>query len=228
MFAPCFTNIAMKNISAIIFDLGGVLLNLDVQKTIDAMIKLGANHSDVNLNASLFTDFEMGKITPALFLSNLKTTLPSHVTNKQITDAWNAMLLDMPNHRIAMLIELKKRYKIYLFSNTNDIHITHFNRYFKRAYPHLNWHLLFDHVFYSYQMGLRKPDVTAFELVLKHANINASQCLFIDDNLANINGAKLAGIHTHYLSLPTQQIGTEMIINSIKQLVMAYDNARKM
>lgn len=218
MFATCFTNIAMINIKAIIFDLGGVLLNLDMQKTIDAMLKLGANPKDVDFNALLFTDFETGKVSSPLFISTIKAKLPHQVSNKQIIEAWNAMLLNIPSKKIDMLMELKQHYKIYLFSNTNAIHITHFNQYFKIAYPNLDWYKLFDNIFYSYEIGMRKPDVAAFEWVLKHAHLNASQCLFIDDNLANINGAKLAGVHTHYLALPNQLIDVDKVLNIITEL----------
>ncbi len=195
IFASCYTN-NMKKISAIIFDLGGVLIDLDQNKTIRAFKRLGLTLEDLNEESTIFTDFETGKITSDDFRHALKSSLKGNITETQIDNAWNAMLLDIVEERFVMLESLKHNYKIYLLSNTNSIHIESIKKYIDVHFGWDRWCNLFNAQFLSYEIGLRKPHVSIYEFVLKHINLTAQEVLFIDDNITNLNAAKAIGIHT--------------------------------
>lgn len=186
----------MIKITTLIFDLGGVILNLDQNRTLEAFKKLGANEEMLSAHQHLFTDVETGKITATQFLEAIKSLLDNKANEQEIEKAWNAMLLDIPMQRLQALAALKETYRICLFSNTNPLHIHHFHNYLQVAHPNSNWFGLFNRIYYSFEMGQRKPHQEAFEYLLKDAGYTASECLFIDDSAANIEGASLAGIHT--------------------------------
>jgi len=121
----------MKNIKAIIFDLGAVILNINYQNTIDAFSKLGVKNASgfysKKVQANLFNQIETGDITAEKFLSKLQKETNNASIN-QVSKAWNAMLLDLPENRLAVIQSLKKEYSIYLLSNTNAIHIEAFKK----------------------------------------------------------------------------------------------------
>ena len=122
----------MKEIKNIIFDLGGVLLNLDYSRTIREFQKLGIVnfeklYSQKN-QSSIFDDLETGKINPQDFISNIDTFSTKKTDEKDIIVAWNAMLLDLPPERLNFIKSLKAKYKIFLLSNTNEIHIDSFEK----------------------------------------------------------------------------------------------------
>tara|TARA_B100000214_G_scaffold184881_1_gene133336 strand:- start:1884 stop:2516 length:633 start_codon:yes stop_codon:yes gene_type:complete len=191
----------MKNINAIIFDLGAVILNINYQKTIEEFKKLGVENPaylySKKTQTNLFNQLEIGKISEDYFLKKMQKK-----TNKasfyQIKNAWNAMLLDLPKNRMNLIRKLRKEYQIYLLSNTNIIHINKLKKNLgKKKYN--NFYNLFDKVYYSHTIGFRKPDKEAFLLILKNHNLNPKKVLFIDDSPQHITGAKNIGINTHHL-----------------------------
>ena len=192
----------------IIFDLGGVLINLDYQLTRKAFENLGvANFNDLYTQHHanpLFEQLEVGAIEPEAFYEALRETTGLTLTNRQIETAWNAMLLDFPVERLHWLSQIKNKYNIYLFSNTNAIHYNAFTtRYAQTA--HLvglnpNFNHFFREAHYSHTLGQRKPEVAAFEAVLAKSGLDSAQTLFIDDTLLNIEGAQKAGLQTIFLS----------------------------
>ncbi len=204
----------MTKITTIIFDLGGVILNLDQDRTLRAFKRLGADLDLMNDVSTVFKVFETGRISADDFRNAIITHLKGNVTAAQVDDAWNAMLLDLPVERLTMLENLRKKYRVFLLSNTNSIHIDAFNLYLKQHHPNLNWFGLFDKVYYSYQIGLRKPDTNIYEFVLNENNLKPHECLFIDDMKANLNGANNIGLHTIWAKNP---LDNDMIkeINSL-------------
>lgn len=195
----------MTKINAIIFDLGGVILNLDQERTFRAFKRLGADFELLKKNQHLFDEVEAGKLSSNLFLLKLQKELPDGVTITQITHAFNQMLLDIPPIRINFLKELAKKVPVFLFSNTNQIHIDYFNAYFNQTFPTEGWQNLFKQIFYSHQIGIRKPHKEAFEKVLGLANLNAATTLFIDDATANLKGAELCGLQTYHANEPLNE-----------------------
>jgi putative hydrolase of the HAD superfamily len=115
-----------------------------------------------------------------------------------VSEAWNAMLLDLPENRLAVIQSLKKEYSIYLLSNTNAIHISAIKKYLGES-AYTNFYNLFNKVYYSHEIGFRKPNKEAFQLILKENNLKANEVLFIDDSPQHIQGAKKLGIKTYHL-----------------------------
>ncbi|MBX9850464.1 MAG: HAD-IA family hydrolase, partial [Cytophagaceae bacterium] len=110
-------------------------------------------------------------------------------------NAWNALLLDMPLERIQLVQKLGKKYRTFLLSNTNDIHIQKVNQILFEASGMKKLDELFETAYYSYKINLGKPDVAIYEYVLKDKNLRPEETVFIDDNKDNIEGAKKAGLH---------------------------------
>ena len=191
----------MKNIKAIIFDLGAVILNINYQKTIHEFEKLGIKNPksfySKQTQINLFDKFEIGKISAEEFILELQKAT-CHASFKDIRSAWNAMLLDLPKNRINLLEKLNKTYSIFLLSNTNTIHISEFKRKLGRE-KYLNFYNLFKKVYYSYKIGFRKPNTEAFRLILNENKLPAHKVLFIDDSPQHIEGAKKIGIKTYHL-----------------------------
>jgi len=191
----------MKNIKSIIFDLGGVLLNISYQNTIDKFKKLGIDNSSSFYSKkeqnNIFNHFECGEITGEKFVREIQKHC-NDSTPKQILSAWNAMLLDLPKNRINLLNSLKEKYQIFLLSNTNEIHINKFQNIIGEKEYH-KFYNLFNKVYYSHEIGFRKPNVESFHLVLDKNNLKAKEVLFIDDSPQHIEGAKKLGIQTYHL-----------------------------
>ncbi len=196
--------IDLKNISAIIFDLGGVILNIDYQLTIDAFKKLGvSNFEEMYTQAAqsnLFDNYETGQISSEQFVSELKKFLPDEVSEQKIKEAWNVMLLDLPKSRIELLQKLKEIKPIFLFSNTNDIHYKCFLSEIEKVYGKEDLlEQIFVKTYYSHLVEVRKPNAGAFQLVLDENGLLAQETLFIDDSIQHINGAQELGIQTVHL-----------------------------
>jgi HAD superfamily hydrolase (TIGR01509 family) len=191
----------MKKCKAIIFDLGAVILNINYQNTIDEFTKLGVKNASTfyskKVQTNLFNQIETGMISSNKFLKALqKETKNANI--KQVEQAWNAMLLDLPEERLQRIKKLKKNHTIYLLSNTNAIHIDAFKKQLGNK-KWLSFCELFDKMYLSHELGLRKPDVKIFEYILKEQKLKAEEVFFIDDSPQHIASAKKIGIHCHHL-----------------------------
>lgn len=191
---------ALKNI---IFDLGGVLLNIDYYKTKNAFLELGFGNFDEMYTQysadTLFSGLETGKISNDDFLERLVKAAEGKINSDQIRKAWNAMLLDFRVPSLDFLEELSKKYRLYLLSNTNAIHLEAFKEIFTSETGKPSLDAYFTKAYYSNLVGLRKPNEDIFEFILKDAGINATETLFIDDSYNNIETAKRLGFQTHLL-----------------------------
>ena len=191
----------MKNIEHIIFDLGNVILNIDYQKTIEEFNKLGISNASSlysqSSQSSIFDLLETGKISDQKFISEIKKLCPKK-TSKEIIKAWNAILLEIPNERILLLNKLKTNFNIFLLSNTNSIHIKEL--IYKLGVKKYNeFYSVFNKVYYSHEIGLRKPNPEIFKLIIKENNLKIQNILFIDDSTQHIESAKKIGLFTHHL-----------------------------
>ncbi len=194
----------MSSIKNIIFDLGNVIIDLDIPRTTLEMNRL-MRHPDrldetwQDLQTTLL-QYEVGAISDELFINAFIRHARPQVYAQQIIRAWNAMLIDIPAERLQFMHELKARgYRVYLLSNTNNIHLEWVNRYMQRHHqsPTLdNW---FDHSYYSHLINHRKPNASCFEYVLQHAQLTAEETLFVDDIYENIVGAQAVGIRGMHL-----------------------------
>tara|TARA_B110000003_G_scaffold223920_1_gene224426 strand:- start:110 stop:733 length:624 start_codon:yes stop_codon:yes gene_type:complete len=192
----------MSHIKNIIFDLGGVIINLDVLRTIKAFHKLGikniVNNTGHNYHHYFFYDFELGNISEEQFQKSLQNLSTKKVSFSKIKQAWNAMILDIPEYRIDFLKELKKDYNLFLLINTNSNHQFKYLSEFKQKYGY-SFDSLFQSAFYSHEIGLRKPDVKVFDFVLKKNKLEAKETLFIDDSLTNIKSARKLGLKVFHI-----------------------------
>ena len=190
-------------IKNIIFDFGGVLLNIDFKRTFDAFKKLGYKDFDELYSQHqadpLFQDLEKGLITEKEFYNQLSTILPFPSENEKLKNAWNAMLISYRKESLDFLIELKDRYSLYLLSNTNAIHYECFSKLLDEETQYKNLEDFFTNAWYSHKINRRKPDVETYEFVLQDAGINAEETLFIDDSYSNLPNAEKIGIKTHLL-----------------------------
>lgn len=192
----------LKNIKNIIFDLGGVIIDIHYQATIDAFKRIGfddfENIYSIIKNTPLFDMLETGKIPAQAFRNELRK-FKNYLTDEQINAAWNTMIGNMPPDNLSLLRHVRKKYRTYLLSNTNAIHIDYFINYLKQKFGYNPLPDMFDKVYFSHEIGQRKPDKEAFEAVLKDACLSANETLFIDDLKMNISGARSAGLHAYHL-----------------------------
>ena len=191
----------MSEIKNIIFDLGGVILNLNYQATIDAFEKLGVKNFENLYNqkkqTELFNNFEKGLISSKNFIYQLQQT--TAISKKQIINAWNAMLLNLPKERLEFILSLKKNYRTFLLSNTNEIHIEYFENQLSKK-NHLSlFSTCFDKIYYSCRIKDRKPNASCFKKVLSENNLSIKETLFIDDSIQHINTAKKMEINTYLM-----------------------------
>jgi len=194
----------VSEIKNIIFDLGGVILNLNYQLTIDAFKDLGFKNFESfytqKQQTDFFNAFETGKLNKGDFFDFIKTNCSANTTSDQIKDAWNSMLLDLPEYRIKFLEKLNKTHSIYLLSNTNEIHIESFKKIINKSIGYNRFKKTFKACYYSSEIGLRKPDESCFRFVLEQNKLIEDETLFIDDSIQHINGANSIGIKTHFLN----------------------------
>ncbi len=188
----------MGQIKNIIFDLGGVIINLDIPKTISEFNKLSNQSFESIYNqlqqTPVFDLFDKGQITEKDFFIELKKALQNDVTDEELLFAWNAMLLDFPKHRLELLSKLKPNYRLFLLSNTNESHVLEFEKTLFASHGYQNLEPFFEKVYYSCRMNQRKPNADIFESVLNENNLIAEETLFIDDSPQHVEGALTLGI----------------------------------
>jgi HAD superfamily hydrolase (TIGR01509 family) len=193
----------MGQIKNIIFDLGGVIINLDIPKTISEFNKLSNQPFESIYNqlqqTPVFDLFDKGQITEKDFFVELKKALQNDVTDEELLFAWNAMLLDFPKHRLELLSKLKPNYRLFLLSNTNESHVLEFEKTLFVSHGYQNLEPFFEKVYYSCRMNQRKPNADIFESVLNENNLIAEETLFIDDSPQHVEGALTLGVKARLL-----------------------------
>ena len=193
-----------ESIKNIIFDLGNVIINIDPEQTAIEMKKLGFNDFEKSYSllsqTNLFDFLEKGLIKPEQFHKEINSQLRTEVNSEEIDKAWGAMLLDFPKERIELIQNLKKKYRLFLLSNTNEIHYNQYNNDLINQFG-FGLNSLFEKAYYSFELGMRKPDANIFEYALKDADLNPSETLFIDDLEKNIDVADKMGINTIWLDI---------------------------
>jgi putative hydrolase of the HAD superfamily len=196
----------MQPIKNIIFDLGGVFMNLDFGLTQKAFVNLGVTEfaqmfTQHHAN-DLFEELETGKISAETFYQKFREATHTTLSNEQIKTAWNALILDFPQERMDWLDQINKKYKIFLFSNTNIIHYQCFIDIVRKENGCENFDKYFIKAYYSHNLGLRKPYVASYQKILEEQGLIAAETLFIDDTYKNIEGAQKAGLQTLHLVPP--------------------------
>ena len=192
----------LNGVKNIIFDLGGVILNIDYRLTAKAFKEIGViNFDEIYSQAKqgqVFDKLETGELTPDEFREYMKEIVPS-LQLSDIDKAWNAMLLDLPVQRIDLLKKLKNKYRLFLLSNTNEIHIKCFRKIIESSYGKNIFDAIFEHQYYSSDIGMRKPNPECFQYVLEKNGIEPSETLFIDDSIQHVEGARKLKINAYHL-----------------------------
>ena len=195
-----------SKIKNIIFDLGAVIINIDIQITFQAFAERIGQPVDKIIsqfhNDNFWNDYETGKVKDNDFRKYVKDNLSSGLSDDEIDYLWNKLLLDLPLERLTLLEQLKSKYRLFLLSNTNYIHIKQVNKILSQITPQKDISAYFEKVYYSYEMGLRKPDVEIYKEVLIDSKLNPEETLFLDDNYDNILGAQKAGIQSIHVTPP--------------------------
>ena len=201
------TSVDLANIDAIIFDLGGVIINICYENTIRAFSQLcGFDASSLYTQKSqtdLFDHYEMGRISSAEFRSGLSQRLGvSNCSDESIDKAWNAMLLDIPKERVDWLQTIGQTKRIFLLSNTNEIHKLAFDQIFSHAFSPAIGRLddLFEKTYFSHLMGDRKPHPSIFNTIMAEQSLVPTRTVFIDDSIQHIEGAQSVGLHTLHMA----------------------------
>jgi glucose-1-phosphatase len=191
----------VKETELILFDLGGVLIDIDYQATEHAFIELGVTdfqHHYTQFNQDrLFDLFETGKISAQHFINKLLPIVKRGTSPNQIVHAWNAMILTFPKNKVNLLLGLAKTKRIALLSNTNELHMVQVHKEWNKACS-VPFQSLFEKVFLSHEIHQRKPDMETFQWVCAQLNVEEASVLFIDDSPQHIEGAKNAGLKTFY------------------------------
>lgn len=199
-------SIDTAGIRNIILDLGGVILELDINRTIRAFHDLGfppLQSSDIILSKyPFFLDFETGQITQDEFIDRIIDISTDHVPRDKVLDAWNAMIMGFRKESVKLLLGLRKKYRLFLLSNTNGIHKVRYNDQLKNEHGIENLDRIFEKVYYSHELKMRKPDPEIFKYVLSNGNLSPAESLYIDDTLMHVEVARSLGIRAYHLAPP--------------------------
>lgn len=193
----------MKEIRNIIFDLGGVLFDINYHHIIDSFNQLGLTHFDVLYTQlkqdHLFDELETGSITASEFRNRIRSISKMEISDEAINSAWNSILIGFPAKNVDLLQRLKKKYRLFLLSNTNEIHEEAFHKMLEKEYNVPVLEDSFEKIYLSHRIHLRKPDPAIFNLVLSENKLKAEETLFIDDSPQHVEAAKKTGIQTIWL-----------------------------
>ena len=202
--------IEISKLDTLILDLGGVLIDVDYDRSARAFKQLGVDRFEQQFSKArqtpLFDRFEKGEIGPKEFRNEVRTLLNPDLKDKDIDACWNAMLGSIPAERMVLVEELRMRYRVYLLSNTNKIHVPAFLEIVKRENKVQDFRQEFDGTYFSCEMGMRKPDAVIFQHVMKDTFASPDRTLFIDDSIQHVEGARKAGLHAEHLDLAMEDL----------------------
>jgi putative hydrolase of the HAD superfamily len=204
-FADAIYN-GKTEIKNIIFDWGGVITDLHLNLTKKSFSDLGLSIFDESVphdpHNDLFISFETGKISPDEFRNRIRSLSSVSLTDAVIDNSWNALLGDLPAERWHILEKASTQFRTFLLSNTNAIHLPYYYNRILETYGTHGYAHLFEKTYFSYELGMRKPNRDIFQHVLADAGINPEETLFIDDFIENIETARQLGFRTIHLKAP--------------------------
>lgn len=193
----------MQDIKNIIFDLGGVILNLDNKRTEDAFTSLGVkdfrSYFGHGHASDFFREYEVGRISDRQFIDSIRELTGISVSDEAIVNGWNALLLDFPPERIQLLKQLRRNYRLFLFSNTNALHMASFQKTYADTFGGGSLEDHFERTYYSHLLGMRKPDKESFEYILRENELDPGETMFVDDAIINVEGAEQVGLKGLFL-----------------------------
>ncbi len=200
----------MSEIKNIIFDYGNVIFRIDFRRAQQSFVELGIKNVEEFFSHSghhpIFNEFEKGQISPAEFRDGIRK-LANHpsLSDTEIDDAWNSLLIGVPAGNHEVLLAAKSKYRTFLLSNNNQIHYEWIMEYLNRVHGLASNEVFFEKDYYSHLMGMRKPDANIFEYVIEKHDLKVSETLFIDDSPQHLRTGAMLGLSTHLLT-PEQSL----------------------
>ncbi|AFZ46930.1 HAD-superfamily hydrolase, subfamily IA, variant 3 [Cyanobacterium stanieri PCC 7202] len=196
--------IKYEELEAIIFDLGGVIIEVDMGYPYRYFAEHSSGDNDILIQdlRAIALSYEIGKIADQEFIEKVRETTKLDKTDEEIKTIWNGMLGQVPSELGELLYKIKQEKKTFILSNTNPIHIAEVEKRFQQSITQYPLNNLFDEIYYSHNIGLHKPDQNIYNYVIEKNNLNPQHTLFIDDNIHNVNSAKALGIQTIHMNPP--------------------------
>ena len=195
-----------KLIKNIVFDLGGVVIDIDFELTFNAFTQLSPYSLEevkkIMLELNIWDKYERGELSDQSFVDIIRESLKLTQPDEEIIKAWNALLLELPKERIDLVKAINEKYNTYVLSNTSNLHIVGVNKILEKSTGEKGLKDVFGKIYYSYEINRRKPDRDIYEFLLKDANLKPEETLFLDDNLDNILSAQKVGIQTIHVEPP--------------------------
>ena len=192
-------------IDTIIFDFGDIFINLEKEAQIEAFTKLGLNEPKPEL-IEMNDLFEKGKVSEIQFIESFHKFIPNASLN-DIRDAWNTIIGEFPLYRLEFLQLLSHKYRLFLLTNTDVIHINRFEDNVGVSF-FSDFYQCFEKVYYSYEMGMRKPDAAIYSHIVNKHDLSPKRTLFVDDKKINTDAAASIGLHVWNL-----QVGKEDVVD---------------
>lgn len=199
-------------INTIIFDFGDVFVNLEKEQSLAAFQKLGLDEPNDELIA-LNTEFEKGKISEMQFIEGFQKHLPNADIH-EIRAAWNSIIGEFPLYRLEFLQLLSHKYRLFLLTNTDAIHISHFEHRVGVSF-FSDFYQCFEKVYYSFELGMRKPDCETFNYIVKKHDLSPKRTLFVDDKKENTDAAESCGLQVWNL-----QPGLEDVVDLFEKKLL--------
>jgi HAD superfamily hydrolase (TIGR01509 family) len=200
-----------KQIKNIIFDLGNVICDIDFDRTVKAFNDLSETSLSISvedyIHHPIFGGLEKGKLSTSQFRDEIRELLNTEVSDAAIDKAWAAVIINSDQERMDMLKSLSKEFRIFLLSNTNEIHINAATKIFKDSFD-VDFLGIFEKTYLSHEVGMAKPNASIFTHVLEDANLVPEETFFVDDNLPNIEAAKKLGIQSHHFNPQAEKLPT--------------------
>ncbi|MCG8340309.1 MAG: HAD family phosphatase [Cytophagales bacterium] len=177
----------------IIFDLGGVIVNIAPQRSLRAFSMLSGFTEEELYNSvtssEIVKHFEKGWLHVDAFRNSLRQIFQQNIPNKKLDAAWNQVIGDIPPARLTLLKNLCKQYKLFLLSNTNPIHLRKIQEVLYTTAGIKALQHFFTKTYYSFQTGYVKPEIDAFKSILHENHLLPEETLFVDDTIENIEAA---------------------------------------
>lgn len=194
----------MQKIKNIIFDFGGVIHDIRYENVTEAFARHGVNGLEKFYSKDFQTKemdlFEKGLISPEEYRDYIRRMTGKELSDKIVDEIVNAILIDVPSERVELLLNLRKYYKLFLFSNTNQINYECFTSRLKQKFGFDIFEKCFDAAYFSHFMHTRKPDPEGFKQIVQEQHLVPDETVFIDDIAKNLDGAHTVGIHGLHLA----------------------------
>ncbi len=196
--------INLQNIEAIIFDLGGVIIEVEMETPYQKLLEISPRKDDKLLSElkQIAYQYEIGKLSDLTFLSQIKDAAQVDLDLTVLEELWNRMLKCVPEYMGDLLAKIQQNKRTFILSNTNPIHIREVKKRFAQNVKNYTFESLFERIYYSHEIGLHKPERAIYDYVVKTAKLNPASTLFIDDNYNNVLEGSKYGLQTIHLNPP--------------------------